>query len=65
MIRDSQMFSSGDDSVAEIGAILALGLLRLQARQSSRFSAASGESLLASLGTQSGDRNPTERGSDR
>lgn len=42
------------ERIAEIGAILALGLVRLRARQSSRLSAPTGESLVASPGTQSG-----------
>jgi hypothetical protein len=45
------------ERVAEIGEILALGLVRLKARQSSHLSADRGESSLASLADQSGHAN--------
>ena len=49
--------------IAEIGEILALGLVRLKARQSTQLSPPDGESSLASLGHQSGHANPqTENG---
>ena len=44
--------------IAEIGEILALGLVRLRARQSSQMSADAGESSLDCVGHQSGDANP-------
>jgi hypothetical protein len=42
------------ERIAEIGEILALGLVRLRARQSSSLSAASGEGFVDCLGTPSG-----------
>ena len=45
------------ERIAEIGAILALGLIRLRARKSSPLSDASGESSLDYVGTQSGHGN--------
>ncbi len=55
-----------DDSrerIAEIAEILALGLVRLHARQSSQTSAVGGESSLEPVGHQSGHANPeTENG---
>ena len=49
--------ASGTERIAEIGEILALGLVRLRARQSSQVSASSGESSLACVAHQSGHRN--------
>jgi hypothetical protein len=43
--------------IAEIGEILALGLVRLHARQSSRMLSGSGESWLEPVGHQSGHAN--------
>jgi len=43
--------------IAEIGEILALGLVRLKARQSSQASTNAGESPLACVAHQSGHRN--------
>jgi hypothetical protein len=45
------------ERIAEIGEILALGLIRLRSRQSSQLSSGTGESSLASLGHQSGHEN--------
>ena len=45
------------ERIAEIGAILARGLVRLKARQSSQLSSGTGESSLASLDHQSGHEN--------
>ena len=45
------------ERIAEIGQILARGLIRLQARQSSRLSGPAGESLLDFLPAQSGAAN--------
>jgi hypothetical protein len=44
------------DALAEIGAILALGLQRVLAKQSSEQSAPAGESSLPTSPGQSGDR---------
>lgn len=51
------------DRIAEIGEILALGLIRLRARKSSQFSDVNGESSLDCVATQSGhsDRNDRDR----
>ena len=46
------------ERIAEIGEILALGLVRLHARQSSQTSAVGGESSLEPVGHQSGHANP-------
>ncbi len=46
------------DRLAEIGEILALGLVRLRARQSSQTEARTGESSLDCVAHQSGDANP-------
>ncbi len=43
--------------IAEIGEILAAGLMRLSARQSSEFSSQNGESSLEPVGQQSGHAN--------
>ena len=45
------------ERIAEIGEILAAGLIRLRARQSSQLSDLCGESSLASLARQSGHEN--------
>ena len=45
------------ERIAEIGEILATGLIRLRARQSSQMGRGSGESSLASLAHQSGHEN--------
>jgi hypothetical protein len=45
------------ERIAEIGEILAAGLIRLRARQSSQLSSGNGESSLASLASQSGHEN--------
>jgi hypothetical protein len=47
--------SSARARVAEIGHILALGLVRLKARQSSQMEDGTGESSLDCVGHQSGD----------
>jgi hypothetical protein len=53
---------TGADRIAEIGAILALGLLRLRARQSREFCAEGGDSSLDFVGGKSGHANSeTER----
>ena len=44
--------------IAEIGEILALGLVRLKARQSSQIAAEAGESSLDCVAHQSGHANP-------
>jgi hypothetical protein len=49
--------SDARQRIAEIGEILALGLVRLRARQSSRIAAVSGESPLDCVGHQSGGAN--------
>ena len=46
------------ERTAEIGEILALGLVRLRARQSSRTSSDTGESSLERVAHQSGHANP-------
>jgi hypothetical protein len=53
---------NADERLSEIGALLALGLVRLHARKSSGFSALSGESSLACVGGQSGHANPAFEG---
>jgi len=45
------------ERIAEIGEILAAGLIRLCARQSSQLSDLTGESSLASIAHQSGHEN--------
>ena len=51
------------ERIAEIADMLALGLVRLRARQSTQLSDLNGESSLEAVGTQSGDANPqTENG---
>jgi hypothetical protein len=51
------------ERIAEIGEILALGLVRLRARQSSQTLADGGESSLACVAHQSGHANSeTENG---
>lgn len=53
---------SAQDRIAEIGEILALGLMRLRAWKSSKLCGESGESSLDFVGQQSGHRNTeTER----
>lgn len=54
--RDHQA-AEAHERIAEIGEILALGLIRLRARQSSQLNSGSGESSLASLAHQSGHEN--------
>jgi hypothetical protein len=56
---------TGVDRIAEIGAILALGLLRLRARQSSEFSGAGGESSLDFVARQSGHKNSEQERNGR
>ena len=51
---------SPQERIAEIGEILAAGLIRLRARQSSQLRGGGGESSLASLGRQSGSGSPKE-----
>jgi hypothetical protein len=46
------------ERLTELGEILALGLVRLRARQSSELARAAGESSLACVASQSGDANP-------
>jgi hypothetical protein len=53
------------DRIAEIAEILALGLVRLKARQSSHLSADRGESLLACVADQSGHANGILHGETR
>lgn len=48
---------TADDRIAEIGEILARGLVRLEARKSSKRVAVSGESSLDFLAIQSGHEN--------
>ena len=55
--HDDDDAAAARERVAEIGEILALGLVRLRARQSSQLSSGRGESSLASLGHQSGHEN--------
>lgn len=50
---------SATERIAEIGQILARGLVRLRARQSSRISVPHGESSLDLLADQSGGANTT------
>ena len=45
------------ERIAEIGEVLALGLVRLKVRQSSQTSTDAGESSLACVAHQSGHRN--------
>ncbi len=53
---------SAKERIVEIGQILALGLIRLRARQSRQSSAPLGESSLACVGEQSGHANPAFEG---
>ena len=48
---------SVEERIAEIGQILAQGLMRLRARQSSELSRQNGESSLDFIAHQSGHRN--------
>ncbi len=50
------------DGIAEIGEILALGLVRLKARKSSKTTIPDGESSLEPVAHQSGDANPERMG---
>jgi hypothetical protein len=50
--------SSASERIAEIGEILARGLMRMRARKSSSLSADDGESSLARVGHQSRHANP-------
>ena len=51
------------DRIVEISQILAVGLVRLKARQSTQLSDLNGESSLEPVAHQSGDANPqTENG---
>ena len=52
---------SNENAITEIAEILALGLMRLQARKSSELSASSGESSLDFTGQQSGHPIPLDR----
>jgi hypothetical protein len=54
---DAKQLSAGE-RLAEIAEILAAGLMRLQARKSSRKSADFGESSVDLAGHQSGHANP-------
>jgi hypothetical protein len=56
---------TGADRIAEIGAILALGLLRLRARQSRELSVESGESSLDFVARQSGHENSEQERNGR
>jgi hypothetical protein len=56
--RHADSATDARERIAEIGEILALGLVRLRARQSSELARAAGESSLASVATQSGHANP-------
>jgi hypothetical protein len=55
--HDDNVAATARERIVEIGAILARGLVRLQARQSSQLTRATGESSLASLAHQSGHEN--------
>jgi hypothetical protein len=46
------------ERLTELGEILALGLVRLRARQSSELAGVAGESSLACVGHPSGHANP-------
>ena len=48
---------SAQERLAEVAEILAMGLIRLRSRQSSRLSGAGGECLLDCAGHQSGHAN--------
>jgi hypothetical protein len=50
--------TKADERFTEIAEILALGLVRLQARQSSKTPADGGESSLEQVASQSGHANP-------
>jgi hypothetical protein len=50
----SQQHTPARERIAEIGELLALGLIRLRARQSTRLSAPTGESFVDCLATPSG-----------
>jgi hypothetical protein len=52
--HDLRTDSAARDRIAEIGEILALGLIRLRARKSSQLSADRGERSLDCVGDQSG-----------
>ena len=61
MINRSVTHGTSDsqrERIAEIAQILALGLVRLHARQSTQLSGLNGESSLEPVGSQSGDANP-------
>jgi hypothetical protein len=49
--------SGARENIAKIGEILALGLVRLRARQSSQIAGAGGDSSLACVASQSGGAN--------
>ena len=56
---------TADERLAEVAAILAAGLLRLRARQSSRVSAHARESSLDCVAHQSGPVLPKRAGAQR
>ena len=55
---DRSNISGSAEWIAEIGEILALGLVRLKARKSSETAIPAGESSLDCVAHQSGDANP-------
>ena len=63
-MRDETLWTE-PSPIAEVGALLARGLVRLKARQSSELARDGGESSLDCVAHQSGDPNPeTERMTD-
>lgn len=57
----SECHEQPHERLAEIGEILAAGMVRLRARQSRKISADGGESSLAGIGHRSGHPNPEKR----
>jgi hypothetical protein len=56
--RPSRHANDARERIAEIGEILAAGLIRLRTRQSSRMGRGAGESSLEHVASQSGHANP-------
>jgi hypothetical protein len=57
--RNKSDLLNATDRIAEIGEILALGLIRLRARKSTQLSADRGDSSLDCVADQSGHANST------
>lgn len=61
-LRTSIALQTAEERIAEIGAILALGLIRLQMPKSSQKERLAGESSLDCIAAQSGHSSPASKG---